>query len=68
MELLNNENENLKEKKQPKLEDSQSKFETFNQASSVKRLTKPVMSTFQHAHSIFRKAIVVLFTMPSNFN
>ena len=65
MELLNDEHENLK--KQPKLEDSQNKFETVNQASSVKWLTKPVLSTFQHAHSIFRKAIVVLFTMPLNF-
>ena len=45
--------------KQPKLEDSQNKFETVNQASSVKWLTKPVLSTFQHAHSI----TVVLFTM-----
>ena len=49
MELLNNENENLK--KQPKLEDSQNKFETANQTSSVKWLTKPVLSTFQRAHS-----------------
>ena len=59
MELLNDENENLKKKQQPKFEDSQNKFETVNQASSVKWLTKPVLSTFQHAHSI----TVVLFTM-----
>ena len=49
--------------KQQKLEDSQNKFETVNQASSVKRLTKPVLSTFQHAPSIFHKAIVVLFSL-----